>query len=115
MSTVALNHKVSAALPALRALRLFGANQTACGGLGCTEPRPTTSCRLPYVLKQQRSRRLSGVFLQDRLQCRDEQIGVGFRKYQRGPQLDDIVMRPVGSSQNSAIPQAVDNVIRCCG
>ena len=43
--------------------------------------------------------------------CR-EKIRIRFRKYQRRAQLDDVVMRSVRSSQDSAFPQPIHDVIR---
>src|ERR1700675_1198465 len=58
--------------------------------------------------------RLSGVLLEDRVQCLDEQIGIGFSENQRWTQLDDIVMRPMGPGQNAPLAQPVHDVVRFC-
>src|SRR5260370_21581504 len=51
--------------------------------------------------------RLCRVFLQDGIERLHEKIRVAFGKYQRRPQLDDIVMRSVGTGENAAIAKAI--------
>src|ERR1700694_2760390 len=97
MSMLALNRKVLAALPA--SAKVVGARFSV---------SERAQASPPTLL----SPRLGCVFAQDRFQCGDEQIGIRFRKNQRWPQLDHIVMRPVRPGENAAVAQAVYDVIR---
>src|ERR1700687_4004533 len=59
--------------------------------------------------------RLSGVFLQDRIQRLDEQSGVAFGEDQRWAELNDVVMRAVGTGQDASVAQPVYDVVRFRG
>ena len=56
--------------------------------------------------------RLCGIFRQDVFKSCGQKFRVSFRNYQRRPQLDDIVMRPIGAGKNAAFAQPVDHVRR---
>ena len=53
---------------------------------------------------------LGSVLAKDRVQCRDEQFGVGIRKNQRGPKLDYIVIRTIRPGEYSVLPQTVADI-----
>src|SRR5712692_2388288 len=66
--------------------------------------------RSPYRENARSAPRLRRVFLQNGIQLLDEKIRIGFGKNQRRAQLDDVVVRAVGSGENAAIAQAINHV-----
>src|SRR5437899_1365349 len=85
--------------PTRRVIELSSSSQRKAGSHSCV-------CNEESRL----ARRLRRVFLQNGIQRLDEKIRIGFGKNQRRAQLDDVVVRAVGSVENAAIAQAINHV-----
>ena len=87
-----------------------------------TEAHPTTRGRELYTVTSGRIpdgiyglARLRGVFLENLGERGSEPAGVFPREDERGPELHDVVMRAVGSGENSLLAEAVDYIVRLPG